>query len=136
MRNPEFLKKILRISIFSKSIACLGINYQNKHGLKTTDIKWDFSGGQKNRGSSRVEGQSPQLEMIPTFFFKLIFFCLKSKSLAAPFFLKHLFIHGIVKNSACEWLGEDWYHNIVKIRCFRVAKSGVFKKIFADFNFL
>ena len=135
MRNPEFLKKFLRISIFSKSIACLGINYRNKHGLKITDIKWDFSGGQKNRGSSRVEGQSPQLEMIP-YFFQIDFFCLKSKSLAAPFFSKHLFIHGRVNNSACERLGEDWYHNIIKIKCFRVAKSGVFKKIFetADLN--
>ena len=26
-----------------------------------------------------------------------------------------------------EWLGEDWYHNIIKIKGFRVAKSGVLK---------
>ena len=95
-----------------------------------------FLGGSKNRGSSRIEGQSPQLEMIPYFFFQIYLFCLKSKSLAAPFFSKQLFIHGIVENSACERLGEDWYHNLIKIRCFRVAKSGVFKKNFADFNFL
>ena len=93
-------------------------------------------GVKKNRGSSRVEGQSLQLEMIPYFFFNMIFFCLKSKSLAAPFFSKHLFIRGIIMNSACERLGEDWYHNIIKIKCFRAAKSGLFKKIFADFNFL
>ena len=57
-------------------------------------------------------------------------------SLAAPFFSKHLFILATVKNSACERLGEDWYHNIMKVKCLRVAKSGVFKKLFADFNFL
>ena len=96
----------------------------------------EFLGGSKNRGSSRVEGQSPQLEMIPYFFFQIDFFCLKSKSLAAPFFSKHLFIHGIVNKSACERLGEDWYLNIIKIKCFRDANSGVFKKFFADFNFL
>ena len=28
------------------------------------------------------------------------------------------------------------YHVILKIKCFRVAKSGVFKKFFAVFNFL
>ena len=95
-----------------------------------------FGGVKKNRGSSQVEGQSPQLEMIPCFFFQIDFFWLKSKSLGPPFFSKHLLIHGIVKNSACERLGEDWYHNIIKIKCFRVAKSGVFKKNFADFNFL
>ena len=66
-------KYFLRISIFSKSIACLGLIAGNKHRPKIPDIKWDFSGGQKNRGSSRLEGQSPQLEMIPYFFFKLIF---------------------------------------------------------------
>ena len=96
----------------------------------------EFLGGSKNRGSSRVEGQSPQLEMTPYFFFQIDFFCLKTKSLTAPFFSKHLFIRGIIKNSACERLGEDWYHNIIKIKCFRAAKSGLFKKIFADFNCL
>ena len=106
----------------------LGLFTGNKHGLKITDIKFDFSGGQKNRGSSRVEDKSPQLEMTPYFFFQNDFFCLKSKSLAAPFFSKHLFIHGIVNNSACERLGEDWYHNIIKNKCFRAATSGVFKK--------
>ena len=33
-----------------------------------------FLGGQKNRESSRVEGQSPQLEIIPYFFFQNNFF--------------------------------------------------------------
>ena len=98
-------------------------------------MKWDFSGGQKNRGSIRVEGQSPQLEMIPYFFFQIDFFCLNSKSLAAPFLSTHLFIHGIVSNSACERLGEDWYHNIIKTKWFRVAKSGVFNKKFCGFQF-
>ena len=96
----------------------------------------EFLEGQKNRGSSRVEGQSLQLEMIPYFFFQIDFFCLKSKSLAAPFFSKHLFILATVEKSACERFGQDWYHNIIKIKCFRVAKSGVFKKIFVDFNLL
>ena len=45
----------------------------NKNELKITDINWDFSGGEK-RGSSPVEGQSPQLEMIPYFFFQIDFF--------------------------------------------------------------
>ena len=93
-------------------------------------------GGQKNRGSSRVEGQSPQLEMIPYFFFQIDFFCLKSKFLASPFLSKLLLIHGMVKNSACERLGEDWDHNMIKIKYFRVAKSGAFKNFFADFNYL
>ena len=94
-----------------------------------------FLGGQKNRGSARVEGQSPQIEMIPNFFFKFIF-CLMSKSLTARFFSKHLLIHRIVNNSASERLGEDWYHNIIRINCFRVAKSGAFKIFYANFNFL
>ena len=32
-----------------------------------------FLRGQKNRGSARVEGQSPQIEMIPYFFFQIDF---------------------------------------------------------------
>ena len=70
----------------------------------------NFQGGQKKRGSPRVEDQCPQLEMITYFFFKLIFFWLKLKSLGPPFFSKHLLIHGIVNNSACKRLGEDWCH--------------------------
>ena len=69
-------------------------------------------------------------------FFKLISFCLKSKSLAPPFFSNHFPIDSILKNSACERLGEDWYNNLIRIKCFRVAKSGAFKMYFADFNFL
>ena len=105
-------------------------------GLKKRPTNMISCGVKKNRGSSRFEGQSPQLEMIPYLFFKLIFFCLKSKSLAPPVFSKHLLNHGIVNNSACEWLGENWYHNLIKIKSFRVAKSGIFKKLFADFTFL
>ena len=74
-----------------------------------------FLRGQKNRGSARVEGQSPQIEMIPYFFFKLIF-CLMSKSLTSRFFSKLLLVHRIANNSACERLGEDWYHNIIRIK--------------------
>ena len=70
------------------------------------------------------------------FFFKLISFCLKSKSLAPPFFSNHLPIDRILNNSACERLGEDWYNNIIRIKRFRVAKSGAFKIYFAEFNFL
>ena len=82
-----------------------------------------FLGGQKNRGLPRVEGQSPQIEMIPYFFFFKLIFCLMSKSLTARFFSRHLLIHRIVNNSACERLGQDWHHNIIRIKCFRVAKS-------------
>ena len=66
----------------------------------------------KSWGKSRVEGRSPQLEMIPYFFFKLIFFA-KSQSLWPLLFSKQLLIHGIVNNSVCERLGEDWRHKIV-----------------------
>ena len=72
-------------------------------------------------------GPEPSNRDDPLFFFKLIFFCFKSKPLAPPFFSKHLLIHGIVEKSACKPLGEDVYHIIVKTKCFRVAKSGVFK---------
>ena len=90
----------------------------------------------KNWGKFRVEGRSPQLEIIPYFIFKLIFFA-KSQSLWPLLFSKQLLIHGIVNNSVCERLGEDWHHKIViKNKCFRVAKSGAFKFLFADFNFL
>ena len=40
-----------------------------------------FLGGQKNRGSSRVEGQSPQVATIPYFFFQIEFFFASSQSL-------------------------------------------------------
>ena len=96
-----------------------------------------LGGGAKKKGrSSRVEGQSPQLEMIRYSFFQIDFFCLKSKSLAPPFFSSHLLIHGIVNKSASKRLGEDWYNNIIRIKRFRVAKSGAFKIYFAEFNFL
>ena len=72
----------------------------------------------------------------PLFFFQIDLFCFKSKTLAPPFFSKHLLIHGIVKKSAYKPLGDDVYHIIIKIKCFRVAKSGVFEKFFAVFNFL
>ena len=81
-------------------------------------------------------GPEPSNRDDPLVFLKLIFFCFKSKPLAPPFVSKHLLIHGIVNNSACGRLGEDVYHIITKIKCFRVAKSGAFKYFFADFNFL
>ena len=65
--------------------------------------------------------------MIPYFFLYWFFFA-KSQSLWPLLFSKQLLIHGIVNNSVCERLGEDWHHNIViENKCFRVAKSGAFK---------
>ena len=94
-----------------------------------------FLGGQKNRGLPRVEGQSPQLDMIPYYFFFNLIFLIKVKVFGRSIFSKHLLIHRIVNNSACERLGEDWYHNKIKIKCFRVAKSGAFKFFLRISNF-
>ena len=50
-----------------------------------------------------------------------------SKSLTARFFSKHLLMDRIVNNSACARLGEDWYHNIIRLKCFRVANPELSK---------
>ena len=121
------------LSIFFEVHCLIRDEITGKKWPKITDIRFVCYRGIKKRF---VRGQSLQIETIPYFFFKLIFFALSQSLWPLHFFSKPLLIHRIVEKSACKPLGDDVYHIIIKIKCFRVTKSGVFTNFFAVFNFL